>query len=159
MSDSKPLVWLKGEIKTPPFSHEARLRAGFLTAEMADTRRTTYLTTERTIPDVRRGLETVGVDTGNVDIRRAVSATPIAKAREVIEGIDVCRRRTTIDEASTSQQHASGTHRRKVNPLIGHVPQDSRKVTPFSLCPRTSWSPIIPSSTGHQNEIWIGIGK
>jgi phage-related protein len=27
---SKPLVWLKGEIKTPPFSSEARLEAGFL---------------------------------------------------------------------------------------------------------------------------------
>lgn len=27
---SKPLVWLRGEIKTPPFSAEARLEAGFL---------------------------------------------------------------------------------------------------------------------------------
>ena len=26
----KPLVWLEGEIKTPPFSREARLEAGFL---------------------------------------------------------------------------------------------------------------------------------
>ena len=26
----KPLVWLHGEIKTPPFSQEARLEAGFL---------------------------------------------------------------------------------------------------------------------------------
>lgn len=26
----KPLVWLRGEIKTPPFSHEARLEAGTL---------------------------------------------------------------------------------------------------------------------------------
>ena len=26
----KPLVWLRGEVKTPPFSREARLRAGFL---------------------------------------------------------------------------------------------------------------------------------
>jgi len=26
---SKPLIWLKGEIKTPPFSREARLEAGF----------------------------------------------------------------------------------------------------------------------------------
>jgi len=26
----KPLVWLKGEIKTPPFSSNARLEAGFL---------------------------------------------------------------------------------------------------------------------------------
>ena len=26
----KPLVWIHGEIKTPPFSKEARLEAGFL---------------------------------------------------------------------------------------------------------------------------------
>lgn len=29
-SDEKPLVWLHGEIKTPPFSKTARLEAGFL---------------------------------------------------------------------------------------------------------------------------------
>ncbi|MAT96820.1 MAG: transposase [Anaerolineaceae bacterium] len=28
--DDKPLVWLHGEIKTPPFSASARLEAGFL---------------------------------------------------------------------------------------------------------------------------------
>ena len=26
----KPLVWLRGDVKTPPFSPEARLEAGFL---------------------------------------------------------------------------------------------------------------------------------
>jgi phage-related protein len=26
----KPLVWLKGQVKTPPFSAEARLEAGYL---------------------------------------------------------------------------------------------------------------------------------
>lgn len=26
----KPLVWLHGEVKTPPFSHEARIEAGVL---------------------------------------------------------------------------------------------------------------------------------
>ena len=30
MDDPKPLVWLHGEIKTPPFSADARLEAGFL---------------------------------------------------------------------------------------------------------------------------------
>jgi phage-related protein len=27
---NKPLVWLKGEVKTPPFSNQARLEAGLL---------------------------------------------------------------------------------------------------------------------------------
>lgn len=31
MSDrDKPLIWLRGEVKTPPFSQEARIEAGFL---------------------------------------------------------------------------------------------------------------------------------
>ncbi|MGH9809393.1 MAG: type II toxin-antitoxin system RelE/ParE family toxin [Terriglobia bacterium] len=29
-SADKPLVWLKGEVKTPPFSAAARIEAGFL---------------------------------------------------------------------------------------------------------------------------------
>ena len=29
-NDDKPLVWLHGEVKTPPFSKNARLEAGFL---------------------------------------------------------------------------------------------------------------------------------
>ena len=30
MNEDKPLVWLHGEIKTPPLSYEARIEAGFL---------------------------------------------------------------------------------------------------------------------------------
>jgi len=30
----KPLVWLKGEIKTPPFSSTARIEAGFLLRQL-----------------------------------------------------------------------------------------------------------------------------
>jgi phage-related protein len=30
MTSGKPLVWLHGEVKTPPFSHGARVEAGFL---------------------------------------------------------------------------------------------------------------------------------
>jgi phage-related protein len=29
-NDDKPLIWLHGDIKTPPFSQEARVEAGFL---------------------------------------------------------------------------------------------------------------------------------
>lgn len=30
----KPLVWLSGEVKTPPFSSEARVEAGFLLRQL-----------------------------------------------------------------------------------------------------------------------------
>lgn len=32
----KPLVWLKGEVKTPPFSTEARIEAGFLLGKLQE---------------------------------------------------------------------------------------------------------------------------
>jgi phage-related protein len=32
--DDKPLVWLHGEIRTPPFSQSARLEAGFLLRQL-----------------------------------------------------------------------------------------------------------------------------
>ena len=32
----KPLVWLHGEVKTPPFSAKARLEAGFLLARLQE---------------------------------------------------------------------------------------------------------------------------
>jgi phage-related protein len=33
---SKPLVWLRGEIRTPPFSRDARIEAGFLLRRLQD---------------------------------------------------------------------------------------------------------------------------
>ena len=35
-SHSKPIVWLSGEVKTPPFSLEARLEAGFLLRKLQE---------------------------------------------------------------------------------------------------------------------------
>jgi len=35
-STGKPLVWLHGEVKSPPFSAEARLRAGLLLRQLQD---------------------------------------------------------------------------------------------------------------------------
>ena len=36
MSNAKPVVWLHGEVKTPPFSREARIEAGFLLRRLQD---------------------------------------------------------------------------------------------------------------------------
>lgn len=35
-SESKPLVWLSGEVKTPPFSTDARIQAGFFLRKLQD---------------------------------------------------------------------------------------------------------------------------
>lgn len=34
--ECKPLVWLKGEVKTPPFSKEARIEAGCLLRDLQE---------------------------------------------------------------------------------------------------------------------------
>lgn len=34
MMDDRPLFWVHGEVKTPPFSREARLEAGFLLRQL-----------------------------------------------------------------------------------------------------------------------------
>jgi phage-related protein len=34
VDQSKPLVWLKGEVRTPPFSPDARIEAGFLLRQL-----------------------------------------------------------------------------------------------------------------------------
>ncbi len=36
MGESRPLVWLHGEIKTPPFGEAARLEAGFLLRKLQE---------------------------------------------------------------------------------------------------------------------------
>ena len=36
MTSSKPLVWLHGEVRTPPFSRAARIEAGFLLRRLQD---------------------------------------------------------------------------------------------------------------------------
>lgn len=33
---SKPLIWLHGEVKTPPFTHEARIEAGVLLRQLQE---------------------------------------------------------------------------------------------------------------------------
>lgn len=34
VDQSKPVVWLKGEVRTPPFSPDARIEAGFLLRQL-----------------------------------------------------------------------------------------------------------------------------
>ena len=52
----KPLVWLRGEVKTPPFSAEARLEAGSLLVIADVFQKTTRQTPDRVIADCARRL-------------------------------------------------------------------------------------------------------
>lgn len=49
--DDKPLVWLQTEVKTPPFSHEARCEAGYLLRRLQQRERLT-MPESRTMPSI-----------------------------------------------------------------------------------------------------------
>lgn len=50
----KPLIWLKGEIKTPPFSREGRIEAGFLLGQLQEGV-TLAMPHSRPMPDIGAG--------------------------------------------------------------------------------------------------------
>ena len=51
---TKPLIWLSGEVKTPPFSPEARLEAGFLLRRLQQGEKL-GLPQSRPMPTIGRG--------------------------------------------------------------------------------------------------------
>jgi len=57
----KPLVWLHGEIKTPPFSQTARLEAGFLLRKL-QRGETLSMPHSRPMPSIGRGCHELRID-------------------------------------------------------------------------------------------------
>ena len=107
----KPLVWLRGEIKTPPFSPAARLEAGWLLRRLQGGERL-GLPHSRPMPTIGpRCHELRIVDAGRtwrivyrLDADAVVIAVVFAKttARTPARVIDDCRRRLRhYDAAST----------------------------------------------------------
>lgn len=109
----KPLVWLRGEVKTPPFSKEGRIEAGFLLRRL---QRGEYIDMphSRPMPAIGRGCHELRVrDAGHswrliyrVDRDAIVIAEVFDKktrqtAKDVIE---VCRRRLrAYDQAAKGE--------------------------------------------------------
>ena len=52
-TEHKPLVWLRGEVKTPPFSKEARIEAGSLLRDLQEGRKLS-LPHSRPMPSIGR---------------------------------------------------------------------------------------------------------
>ncbi len=106
----KPLVWLHGEIKTPPFSAEARMEAGFLLRQLQAGEKL-GLPHSRPMPTIGRRcheLRIVDEDaTWRIVYRTDDDAIVIAevfakKTRTTSKGvIDICKRRLKeYDDAS-----------------------------------------------------------
>ena len=102
VNEDKPLIWLSGEVKTPPFSAEARLEAGFLLRRVQRGEKLA-LPHSRPMPDIGRGCHELRVvdrdatwrlmyyiDVNAVAILEVFSKKTRATPRRVI---DTCRKR------------------------------------------------------------------
>jgi phage-related protein len=68
MTSGKPLVWLHGEIKTPPFSHRARVEAGFLLRRLQNGE-TIDMPASRRMPMIGSNCHELRIDDGDVTWR------------------------------------------------------------------------------------------
>lgn len=64
----KPLVWLQGDIKTPPFSVQARLKVGFLLRLLQQSENLT-MPDSRPMPSIGRNCHELRIVDGNVNWR------------------------------------------------------------------------------------------
>ena len=75
MIEDKPIIWLSGEVKTPPFSAEARLEAGFLLRRL---QRGEKLAHSRPMPTIGRGCHELRVVDQNTTWRLIYHVEPDA---------------------------------------------------------------------------------
>jgi phage-related protein len=68
MLNAKPLVWLHGEVKTPPLSHAARVEAGFLLRRLQNGE-AIEMPASRPMPTIGANCHELRVDDGNVTWR------------------------------------------------------------------------------------------
>lgn len=68
MKSGKPLVWLHGEVKTPPFSVAARVEAGFLLRRLQNGE-SIPMPDSRPMPSIGANCHELRIDDGNVSWR------------------------------------------------------------------------------------------
>jgi phage-related protein len=68
MSRGKPVVWLHGEVKTPPFSRAARIESGFLLRRLQDDE-SLGLPASRPMPAIGTSCHELRVDDGDATWR------------------------------------------------------------------------------------------
>ncbi|HEX6160428.1 MAG TPA: type II toxin-antitoxin system RelE/ParE family toxin [Thermoanaerobaculia bacterium] len=68
MVSGKPLVWLHGAVKTPPFSRAARLEAGFLLRRLQNGE-LVGMPASRPMPEIGRNCHELRIDDGGVTWR------------------------------------------------------------------------------------------
>ena len=105
----KPLVWLKGEVKTPPFSAETRLEAGLLLRRLQRGEKLS-LPISRPMPSISQGCHELRIIDENVtwriiyavDVDAIVVLAVFAKKsnKTPSEIVNSCRRRLKAFKAT-----------------------------------------------------------
>lgn len=85
----KPLVWLRGQVKTPPFGSTARVEAGFLLRRLQRGERL-WLPASRPMPDIGAGCHELRVVDGTLNWRIVYYV-----ATDAIVVLDVFAKKTT----------------------------------------------------------------
>ena len=94
----KPLVWLHGEIKTPPMSQQARLEAGFLLRRLQKGE-TLSLPWSRPMPDIGARCHELRISDGDVEWRIFYRADP-----DAVVLADVLKKKSRTTPKKTLQQ-------------------------------------------------------
>ena len=106
--NDKPLVWLEGEVRTPPFSQAARLEAGFLLRQLQLGEKL-GLPHSRPLPSIGRRCHELRIDDANatwriiyrIDLDAIVIVDVFSKKTQKTPNsvIDTCKKRLrTYDE-------------------------------------------------------------
>lgn len=101
----KPLAWLHGEVKTPPFSQTARVEAGFLLRKLQDGE-TLSMPHSRPMPSIGSRCHELRINDRNATWRIVYRVDPDAivilevfkktTAKTPLSVIDTCKRRLRI---------------------------------------------------------------
>ncbi len=101
-AEDKPLVWLHGEVKTPPFSQTARIEAGFLLRRLQEGENL-GLPHSRPMPSLGQRCHELRINDQGAAWRIVYRVDPDAivivgvfkkkTAKTPLQAVDVCRRR------------------------------------------------------------------
>lgn len=108
----KPLVWLHGEIKTPPLSREARIEAGILLRRLQEGERL-GMPHSRPMPSIGKRCHELRVDDGghwwrifyrlDADAILILDVVPKGTRKTPPQAIDNCRRRLSHYDAAAKK--------------------------------------------------------
>lgn len=103
MASDKPLVWLKGEVKTPPFSQPARLEAGGLLRQI-QRGEVLGLPHSRPMPEIAPGCHELRINDSGSNWRIMYHVAP-----EAVVVLDVFHKKT-----KTTPHAVTGNCRRRL---------------------------------------------